>query len=121
MIIRGAAVGPLEFHGLEIYDYTARQPTSSSVAVVRVPPGAEHQEALSRRSDKYYFLMSGTLRVQLDGPDSELGVGDLWFIPRGQRFAYRNPGPESAALLLVHTPTFDLASEDFITADGEER
>jgi mannose-6-phosphate isomerase-like protein (cupin superfamily) len=114
MIIRGNTVEPFDFEGLEIRDYTARQDTSSSFGVIRVPPGATHAEAWSRRSDKYYYVLGGSIEFTLDGKVCELLPGDLCVVPQGQRFSYRNLGPDEAELHIVHTPSFDLDSEHFV-------
>jgi hypothetical protein len=56
VLIRRSSLKPIEFGRLRIYDYTAAEQWSSSVAVVEVPPGARHSEAWSKRSDKYYLV-----------------------------------------------------------------
>ncbi len=67
----------------------------------------------STRSDKYYFLLSGTLRVDTDGTADDLAAGDAWIVQRGGRFSYENVSDEPAVLLLVHTPSFRLEAERF--------
>jgi len=62
VIIRMGEVVPFDFGGLGIRDYTAGQQLSSSFALISVPPGAAHPEAVSLRSDKYYFVVSGSQR-----------------------------------------------------------
>jgi len=39
--------------------------------------------------------------------------GDICVILQGQRFSYRNLKDETAKIVLVHTPSFDLDSEVF--------
>ena len=85
------------------------------MALIEVPPGAAHAEAWSRRSDKYYLIVSGEIRFSLQGEEFSLGTGDFCFVEQGKRFAYRNQGSLPATLVLVHTPSFDLESEVFTT------
>ena len=117
MIVRQGSVESIPFGGLQIHDYTEGRATSSSLAVVHVPPGADHPESYSRRSDKYYYILAGRLRFALDGQEHDLTPGDFCLVGQGQRFWYENRGQEPAVLLLVHTPCFDVESEVFM-AEG---
>jgi len=114
MIVRHNTVKPTTFDGLQIRDYTADHELSSSLAVIDVPPGGHHKMAYSTRSDKFYFVASGKLSFTLDDTEHQLEEGDLCIVNKGQRFAYRNEGPDPAALILMHTPSFDLNSEIFL-------
>jgi mannose-6-phosphate isomerase-like protein (cupin superfamily) len=114
MLLSRSAMSPIDFHGLHIFDYTAGQSLGSSVAMIEIAPGARHAEAWSRRSDKYYLVTSGELRFVLDGEAHAMKAGDFCFVQRGRRFSYANDGPELAIVVLVHTPSFDLAEEVFV-------
>jgi len=114
MIIREKSVQPIDFDGLKILDYTANRDTSSSFATITIPPGGEHTEAWSKRSDKYYYVISGRLLFILEGEKFDLAPGDFCLVVQGQRFSYKNPSQESVRLVLVHTPGFDLESEVFV-------
>jgi mannose-6-phosphate isomerase-like protein (cupin superfamily) len=111
VIIRMGEVAPFDFGGLVIRDYTAGQQLSSSIAV---PPGSIHPAAMSLRSDKYYFVVSGSVEFVHDGKACVLAAGDSCLVPLGRRFAYRNVGDEPAARCLVHTPRFDSGAELFV-------
>ena len=114
MIVRQCTLQPIEFRGLLIHDYTADGNLGSSMALIDVPAGAAHAEAYSRRSDKYYLVVSGEICFTLQGEEFLLGPKDFCFVERGKRFAYRNEGPSSATIVLVHTPSFDLEFEVFV-------
>ena len=113
MLVRRHSLEPIDFGGLEIFDYTADLQLESSFALIEVPPGAVHPEAWSRRSDKYYFVVNGELRFSLGGDELVLSAKDFVFVEQGKRFAYRNDSSSPATLVLVHTPSFDLESEVF--------
>ncbi len=113
MIIKHNAVEAIDFEGLEIYDYTAGYKTSSSLAVIHAAPGVRHPTAWSKRSDKYYYILRGKIRFTLAGEQTELIAGDFCLVKQGKRFAYENHTPETATLLLVHTPSFDSVAEIF--------
>lgn len=114
MIIKRSSMEPSHFDGLLIYDYTAGHDTSSSLAVIQVPPGVRHAESWSRRSDKYYCVTAGQIRFTLNGAEYDLAAGDFCLVRQGEHFWYENQTEELATLILVHTPSFELASEVFI-------
>ena len=111
MIIRAETLAKILYEGLTITDYTGSAGLVSSVATVEVPSGARHPRAWSRRSDKFYLVLEGRIRFSLGGVDHDLGPRDFCFVRRGERFAYENPAPSPATLLLVHTPSFELDAE----------
>lgn len=119
MIIRRASLTPFDFGGLQIFDYTAGLESSSSLAVIEVPPGATHTEAWSKRSDKYYLVTSGTIRFVLEGVECDLAAGDVCLVRQGQRFRYANRNETQATLVLVHTPSFNLDSEVLIAGEKQ--
>ncbi len=114
MIVPGDSIEPIEFDGLEIRDYTAGIGASSSFAVIEVPPGGRHREAYSQRSDKYYYVLAGSLRFTLDREERHLAAGDVCLVRQVQHFGYENRTPNVTRLILVHTPGFDLDSEVFV-------
>ncbi len=111
MIIRKESLEPIDFEGLQIYDYTSERQTSSSFAVIEVPACARHRLAKSNRSDKYYYVVEGIVRFHLQGSEYELRKGDFCLVKQGEAFSYRNDTGEPARLVLVHTPSFDLGAE----------
>ncbi len=113
MIVRRSALPAINFEGLSIHDYTAGSETSASLATVEVAPGVRHRQAWSRRSNKYYYVLAGQVHFALDGHEHDLAAGDFVLVPQGQRFWYENRAEETATLILVHVPSFDLASEVF--------
>ena len=118
MKVERDSLEPIDFEGLEIRDYTAGVEVSSSVAEITVPAGARHRLAWSKRSDKYYYMLEGSLSFTVGGKTLDLTVGDCCIVRKGVRFSYRNPNGELARVLLVHTPSFDLAEEVFEDEPG---
>ena len=113
MIVKADSIHPINFGGLSIRDYTAKLESSSSFAVITVPPKGSHPEAWSKRSDKYYYVASGSVEFTIQAEVSVLSSGDFCLIPRGQHFSYRNTTGTPSILHHVHTPSFDLDSEVF--------
>ena len=114
MLVSRNSMSPVVFNGLRIFDYTAGRSLGSSMAVIEVDPGARHNEAWSRRSDKYYLVVAGEIRFVLDGNEHPMTVGDFCFVKQGRRFSYSNQSSAVATLVLVHTPSFDLGAEVFV-------
>jgi len=114
MIISGNYITPFDFDGLRITDYTAGRNTSSSFAEITVPPGAVHRRAYSKRSDKYYYIVSGRIRFDIEDESYGLSRGDVCVVLKGREFSYRNETDEPALIILVHTPGFDPESEFFV-------
>ena len=114
MVIKQSSVESFDFDGLKICDYTANRDTSSSLAVVEVPPAGRHRKAWSKRSDKYYYVLSGRIRFTLDGTTYDLERGDFCLVLQGQHFSYENVTDRISTLLLVHSPSLDLEAEVFV-------
>ncbi|MBN1782561.1 cupin domain-containing protein [bacterium] len=113
MYIPQKDIKPLEFDGLTIFDYTAGRESGSSIAEITVPAGVRHKISWSMRSDKYYYVIQGTVDFMIGGEERRLAAGDVCIVPQGIRFNYVNHGPGVAKLILVHTPDFRLECEVF--------
>ena len=113
MFIRHEAISPIEFDKLRIVDYTSEKDISSSFAEITVPVGVSHRLSWSTRSDKYYYVVRGSLSFTIDGNSNTLSSGDVCIVPKGKRFSYTNTGSNEALLILVHTPNFKLECERF--------
>jgi mannose-6-phosphate isomerase-like protein (cupin superfamily) len=113
MIVRQGEVAPFDFDGVAIRDYTAGKGTAASFAVISVPPGAVHAEAWSLRSDKYYYVVAGTIQFVASGEVQALSTGDFCLVVKGEHFSYRNVSELPATLCLFHTPGFDAEYEVF--------
>lgn len=113
MKIERESLNAVEFDGLVIRDYTAGRGGSSSMAEILVPAGAQHKRAWSKRSNKYYYVVDGRLSFIVENQFFDLSTGDVCIILQGERFSYENKSGEIAKLLLVHTPSFELAEEVF--------
>jgi mannose-6-phosphate isomerase-like protein (cupin superfamily) len=114
MLISQESIAAIKFEGLLIHDFTRGSSTSASFAAIEVPTRVKHREAWSKRSDKYYYVVSGQLSFTVNGVEHVLSRGSFLLVSRGQRFSYQNSGAESVHLILVHTPSFDLESEVFV-------
>jgi mannose-6-phosphate isomerase-like protein (cupin superfamily) len=70
------------------------------------PPGPPRLIAprhLHRNDDEAWYVLEGTLRVQVGKEEVEARAGSAVFVPRGTPHTYWNPGPHPVRYLLVMT------------------
>jgi uncharacterized cupin superfamily protein len=67
------------------------------------PPRLIAPRHLHYRDDEAWYVLEGTLRVQMGGDEVEAGAGAAVFVPRGMPHTYWNPGPNPVRYLLVMT------------------
>jgi mannose-6-phosphate isomerase-like protein (cupin superfamily) len=113
MKISKESVTPFDFDGLSIVDYTADENLSASIAEISVSPGVKHKISWSKRSDKFYYIVTGRLQFTLNNEEFELNTGDICIVKKGQKFSYSNSSSEESKIILFHTPSFDLNAEVF--------
>jgi mannose-6-phosphate isomerase-like protein (cupin superfamily) len=58
---------------------------------------------LHRRDDEAWYVLEGTLRLQVGDAEVEAGAGAAVFVPRGTPHTYWNPGAGCVRYLLVMT------------------
>ena len=70
----------------------------------RVEPGAGGPRLHTHPADQFYFIISGTMRVQLGTEEFSVGPETLVFIPEGTPHCNWNPGEETEVHLEVIAP-----------------
>ncbi|MCU0822117.1 MAG: cupin domain-containing protein [Spirochaetes bacterium] len=113
MIIRREEIKAIDFKGLRIFDYTSRSNEKSSFAVIDVQPEVSHPLSWSKRSDKYYYILSGEIDFTINNNYYCLKQGDFCVIKIKDKFRYKNNTNEVVSLILIHTPGFELNEEVF--------
>jgi len=113
MVLKEDNTEQFDFDGLKIRDYTAKLNENSSFAVIEVSPGVSHKLSWSKRSDKYYYLISGEIIFTVNDEEFIFAAGDFCLIKKGEKFKYWNNSNNSAKMILVHTPGFRLDQEVF--------
>ncbi len=111
--IRRTDVEPLAFGDLHIWDYRPGAPLGASLALIQIKPGTAHRRTRSTRCDKYFYILDGLVEFRAGEIEYWLTRGDLFVVPKGEWFEFRNGGNETAALLLVHNPPFSMDAEEF--------
>jgi mannose-6-phosphate isomerase-like protein (cupin superfamily) len=67
------------------------------------PPRLIAPRHLHRRDDEAWYVLEGTLRIQVGEREVEAPAGSAVFVPRGTAHTYWNPGPGPVRYLLVMT------------------
>ncbi len=70
------------------------------------PPGPPRLIApphVHRSDDEAWYVLEGTLRVQVGKDEVEVSAGSGVFVPRGTAHTYWNPGPAPVRYLLIMT------------------
>lgn len=82
---------------------------SCYVICSRVEPGASGPKLHTHPADQFYFIISGTMRVQLGTEEFSVGPDSLVFIPEGTPHCNWNPGNETEIHLeiIAPAPPFD--------------
>ncbi len=106
-------INPFDFGGLKIRELTPSDLSEASIAEIEVAPGCSHPRARSIKSDKIYYCLQGAVSFRVEGQDVSLQNQDLLLIPKNEWFDYRNDNAETARLLLLHIPPFDIEAEEF--------
>ena len=76
------------------------------------PPRLIAPRHLHRRDDEAWYVLEGTLYVQVGEHEVEARAGSAVFVPRGCPHTYWNPGPGPVRYLLVMTSnTYRLIQE----------
>jgi len=117
MFIRAKELESTSFNKMKICDFTSEFESSSSFHSVHVPPGVVHGAAHSEKSDKYYYIVSGTLDFKVGGASQIVSDGDLIFIKRGIELNYKNVSDDDVILTVVNTPKMEIENEVFTIID----
>jgi mannose-6-phosphate isomerase-like protein (cupin superfamily) len=70
----------------------------------RVEPGASGPKLHTHPADQFYFIISGTMKVQLGTDHFDVGPDMLIFIPQGTPHCNWNPGKETETHLEIIAP-----------------
>jgi len=69
-----------------------------------VAPGGGPPPHVHSREDESFYLLKGTLALQVGGKALNASAGDFIHIPRGTVHSFKNAGEETAKMLVVATP-----------------
>lgn len=75
-----------------------------SVIEERMPPGASELRHYHRRATQFFYVLKGTLSIELDEREHELSPGQGLLIAAGQAHQVLNRSAQAAEFLVVSNP-----------------
>ncbi|XDZ66552.1 cupin domain-containing protein [Alphaproteobacteria bacterium LSUCC0684] len=82
-----------------------------------LPPGTAENLHYHAKARQVYYILSGSLRVELDGETCQLAAGEMVEIPPGTRHLIANDGTKTASLLVISSPS---TYEDRLQPDSDK-
>lgn len=79
-----------------------------SLVMIRTPPGGGSPEGLHvHRFEQAFYLVSGTMTIEIDGVQEEAGTGSIIVFPAGQPHRNWNSGSVDTVHLSIGAPLPD--------------
>ncbi len=75
-----------------------------SVIEERMPPGTSELRHFHRSATQFFYVLRGTLSIEVEGSEHELSEGRGLSIPAGQAHQVRNRSAAAAEFLVVSNP-----------------
>ena len=86
---------------------------NQSLAEATLRPGQATQRHFHRVAEEIYYLIEGGGRMEVDGVERDVHVGDAILIPPGAWHQLHNPGPGRLRLLCSCAPAYTHADTFF--------
>lgn len=75
-----------------------------SVIQERMPPGASEVRHYHQKANQFFYVLQGTLLIEVDGKESELSAGQSLPIAAGEPHQVRNLSGNDVEFLVVSNP-----------------
>lgn len=76
-----------------------------SVIQERIPPGSAEVKHLHRRAHQLFYVLEGTIEMEIRGEVLELNAGDALEVAPGEPHRVRNTSPTDASLIVISAPS----------------
>jgi len=121
--MRGYVVGPQD--GVEGYDPDVKASSGSTGGAITVMVATATEGGAPRhlhhREDECFYVIDGTISVEIDGERSEAGRGSFVFLPREVPHAW-DVESETASVMIITVPAgFEDFMRDWERAEGDDR
>lgn len=98
------ALGPDERYSQKLLERGSGA-THSTLSYIKTPPGGGSSEGLhTHKVDQLYFLLSGEMKVEIDGEVSTVGAGSLVIFPAGTPHRNWNETDEPTVHIAIFSP-----------------
>jgi mannose-6-phosphate isomerase-like protein (cupin superfamily) len=108
-VIAGPGAGRRFTIGNQVATVKSEGGPGPAVVETLLPSGAGAPRHLHHDHDEVFYVVSGTVEVEVDGVMATIGAGGLARADRGSSHGFRNPGPDDAVVLAVYNPPVGLA------------
>ncbi len=71
----------------------------------RMPPGTREEGHHHAEARQFFYVLSGTLTIELDGQEHTVSTGSGLHVPAGTGHLVANRGPGVASFLAIASPT----------------
>ena len=75
-----------------------------SVVEERMPPGTSEVRHWHARARQFFYVLNGTLHLEVEGATHELGAGTGLELPSGTAHQARNDSTEDVRFLVISSP-----------------
>jgi mannose-6-phosphate isomerase-like protein (cupin superfamily) len=75
-----------------------------SIVEERMPPGSAEGRHWHARAKQFFYVLAGTLQMEIEGAKHELSTGVGIEIPAGLAHVARNDGADDARFLVISSP-----------------
>jgi mannose-6-phosphate isomerase-like protein (cupin superfamily) len=125
-VIVGSGDGRTFRIGPQVATVKAEGDGGPAVVETLLPEGSGAPRHLHHDHDETFYVVSGTLVVDVDGEVVTVGPGGLARATRGIAHSFRNPGPGDAVVLAMYDPApsleyLELLGAAFEMSDVEAR
>jgi quercetin dioxygenase-like cupin family protein len=103
-VIVGAGKGRSFTVGPQVATVKAEGEGGPAVVETLLPPGSGAPRHVHGDHDETFYVVSGSLEVDVDGEVTTVGPGGLARAVRGVAHAFRNVGSEDALVLALYDP-----------------
>lgn len=101
------ATGPSERYTQKLLDH-ANGAQTCTINCIKTPPGGGSPEGRHTHAvDQFFYILSGTMSLEIEGKDYEAGPGTLVIFPAGVPHRNWNAGSEPTVHLAFNTPLPD--------------
>jgi quercetin dioxygenase-like cupin family protein len=117
-VIVGNGTGRLLALGTQQLRIVSEGTEVHDVAIVdtRLPPGSGSGRHVHHGHEEAFYVLEGTIRIEVDGEIVDAVAGDLALARRGQVHSFANQGTSDARMLAMYTPASSLAYLDELAA-----
>lgn len=70
-----------------------------------VPPGGSEHRHFHAKAQQFFFILSGSAVMELEGRDFPLEAGDGIHVPAGKPHQFKNPYGTAVEFLVISNPT----------------